>query len=57
MVDRQIIDEWLSKAEDDFRFAEMVLSEEKEYYDQINKPQITVLYCHGPVPERLRDKR
>jgi len=34
MVDRQIIDEWLSKAEDDFRFAEMVLSEEKEYYDQ-----------------------
>lgn len=35
MVDRQIIDEWLAKAEDDFRFAEMVLSEEKEYYNQI----------------------
>jgi hypothetical protein len=35
MVDRRIIDEWLAKAEDDFRFAEMVLSEEKEYYNQI----------------------
>jgi len=35
MVDRQIIDEWLAKAEDDFRFAEMVLLEEKEYYNQI----------------------
>jgi HEPN domain-containing protein len=35
MVDRLIIDEWLAKAEDDFRFAEMVLSEEKEYYNQI----------------------
>jgi HEPN domain-containing protein len=35
MVDRQIVDEWLAKAEDDFRFAETVLSEKKEYYDQI----------------------
>jgi HEPN domain-containing protein len=35
MVDRLIIDEWLAKAEEDFRFADEVLSEEKEYYDQI----------------------
>ena len=35
MVDRRIIDEWLAKAEDDFRFAKIVLAEEKEYYDQI----------------------
>jgi HEPN domain-containing protein len=35
MVDRQIIDEWLDKAENDFEFAQIVFSEEKEYYDQI----------------------
>lgn len=35
MVERQIIEEWLVKAENDFRFAEIVLEEEKEYYDQI----------------------
>ncbi len=35
MVDRQIIDEWLAKAESDFQFAEIVLAEEKEYYDHI----------------------
>jgi HEPN domain-containing protein len=35
MVDRRIIDEWLVKAEEDFRFAKIVLTEEKEYYDQI----------------------
>lgn len=29
MVDRQIVDEWLAKAEDDFRFAETVLSEKR----------------------------
>ena len=35
MADRLIIDEWLAKAENDFEFAQMVFSEEKEYYDQI----------------------
>jgi hypothetical protein len=35
MVDRLIIDEWLAKAENDFKFAQMVFAEEKEYYDHI----------------------
>lgn len=35
MVDRLIIDEWVSKAENDFEFAQIVLAEEKEYFDQI----------------------
>jgi hypothetical protein len=35
MVDRLIIDEWVSKAENDFEFAQMVLAEEKQYFDQI----------------------
>lgn len=35
MVDRRIIDEWLAKAENDFQFAQIILAEEKEYYDQI----------------------
>ena len=35
MVDRRIIEEWLAKAENDFQFAQIVLAEEKEYYDHI----------------------
>ena len=35
MVDRLIIEEWIAKAEDDFKFARIIFAEGNEYYDQI----------------------
>jgi HEPN domain-containing protein len=35
MVDREIIKEWIAKADEDFEFAEINLEEEKPFYAQI----------------------
>ena len=35
MVDREIINEWISKADEDFEFAKINLQEEKPFYAQI----------------------
>ena len=35
MVDREIIDEWLAKADEDFDFARINLEEEKPFFAQI----------------------
>ena len=35
MVDREIINEWISKADEDFEFAKINLQEEKSFYAQI----------------------
>jgi hypothetical protein len=35
MVDREIIREWLAKADDDFEFARINLEEEKPFFAQI----------------------
>jgi len=35
MVDREIIEEWIAKADEDFEFAKINLEEEKSFYAQI----------------------
>lgn len=35
MVDREIINEWIAKADEDFEFAKINLEEEKPFYAQI----------------------
>ncbi len=35
MVDRDIIEEWITKADEDFEFARINLEEEKQFFAQI----------------------